>query len=156
MKARIIAMGHRMPSWVRDASEEYLKRMPRDMPVELVELKPEPRLSGRSVEQILEMESSRVLALLPERHMLYALDEHGQSWTTADLARALELSANTGMDPCFIIGSADGLSPHIKQKARVQISLSRMTLPHGLARMILAEQLYRAAMILKNHPYHRE
>ncbi len=156
MKTRIIAMGHRMPSWVRDASDEYLKRMPRDMPVQLVELKPEPRLSGRPVEQLLEMESSRILSLLPEKHALYALDEHGQSWTTADLTKALELSANTGIDPCFIIGSADGLSSRIKQKARAQVSLSRMTLPHGLARMILAEQLYRAAMILKNHPYHRE
>ncbi|MDE1989470.1 MAG: 23S rRNA (pseudouridine(1915)-N(3))-methyltransferase RlmH [Betaproteobacteria bacterium] len=156
MKIRIIALGHRMPRWVSDASQEYLQRMPREMPVILTELKPEPRHSGRSTEQILELESHRILANIPEDSLCYALDERGSLWSTKDLADVLKQGMAKAEDLCFVIGSADGLHARVKQRAREQVGLSRMTLPHGLVRVLLAEQLYRASAILKGHPYHRE
>ena len=156
LRIRIIALGHRMPQWVREAIQEYGPRMPREMPVEVIELKPETRHGGRTTEQILEMESQRILAAVPEQAMLIALDERGVPWSTQELAGTIAGVLPQGIDLYFVIGSADGLHPRIKQRARTLLSLSRMTLPHGMARAILVEQLYRAAMILKGHPYHRE
>ena len=157
LKIRIIALGHRMPQWVRDVTQEYTQRMPREMPVALIELKPEARSGGRTTEQVLETEAQRILSALPDHGMtLYALDEHGTPWSTHDLAKAMQTALPQGTDLYFVIGSADGLHPRIKQRAQSLLSLSRMTLPHGMARAILVEQLYRAAMILKGHPYHRE
>ncbi len=157
LKIRIIALGHRMPRWVREVTQEYSQRMPREMSVELIELKPEARNGGRATEQILEAESQRILSMLPDHGIaLYALDERGTLWSTQDLATMIANVLPQGTDLYFIIGSADGLHPRIKQRAQALLSLSRMTLPHGMARAILVEQLYRAAMVLKGHPYHRE
>ena len=156
LKIRIIGLGHRMPQWVREVTQEYLPRMPREMPVEVIELKPETRHGGRTTAQILETECQRILAALPEQAMMIALDERGAPWSTQELASTLEQVLPQGIDLYFVIGSADGLHPSLKQRARSLLSLSRMTLPHGMARAILVEQLYRAAMILKGHPYHRE
>jgi 23S rRNA (pseudouridine1915-N3)-methyltransferase len=156
LKIRIIALGHRMPPWVREITDEYGKRMPRESPVEIVEIKPEARGQSRSREQVLEAESHRIMAALPEDGDMYALDERGRLWSTRDLADVLAAAEPQGTDLAFVIGSADGLHDRIKSRARGLVSLSRMTLPHGLARAILVEQLYRATSLLKGHPYHRE
>ncbi|MDE2259909.1 MAG: 23S rRNA (pseudouridine(1915)-N(3))-methyltransferase RlmH [Betaproteobacteria bacterium] len=156
MKIRIVALGHRMPHWVREVTQEYARRMPHEMPIELIALKPDARSGGRTTEQILEAESQRILSALPTHGAVYALDEQGTLWNTLDLATTLRNALPQGTDLCFVIGSADGLHPRIKQRAEALVSLSRMTLPHGMVRAILVEQLYRAAMMLKGHPYHRE
>lgn len=145
-----------MPHWVVLVTQEYVRRMPREMPIELIELKPEARRSGRTTEQILEAESQRILPVLPSDSKVVVLDEHGSLWSTEDLATTLKNALPQGTDLCFVIGSADGLHPNVKQRATVIVSLSRMTLPHAMVRAILMEQLYRAAMMLKGHPYHRE
>ncbi len=148
-------MGHRMPRWIMEATQEYLQRMPREYPVELIEIKPDSRMTGRTTEQILEAESQRILTHVGEMPA-YALDERGQCWTTMDLATTLQNTQRDASGLCFIIGSADGLHQRIKTQARGLVALSRMTLPHGMVRVILSEQLYRASMVLKGHPYHRE
>ncbi len=145
-----------MPGWISEATTEYLQRMPREMPVSLNELKPDPRHAGRSPEQILESEAQRILSAIPSNSTCYALDERGALWSTLDLAATLERGLAEAEDLCFIIGSADGLHDSIKRRAKTLVSLSRMTLPHGLVRVLLAEQLYRASSVIKGHPYHRE
>ncbi len=145
-----------MPHWVREVTQEYAQRMPREMPIELIELKPDARSGGRTTEQILEAESQRILSVLPPHGTVVVLDERGALCNTLDLATTLRNALPQGTDLCFVIGSADGLHPRVKQRAEALVSLSRMTLPHGMARAILMEQLYRAAMLLKGHPYHRE
>lgn len=155
MKIRILALGHRQPAWVQQATQEYLKRLPREMGAQLVELKPEPRTSGRSTAQILELEAQRLRQHFTTQDVRYTLDEQGALWTTLTLAQALERHQQQGVNPCFIIGSADGLHPLIKQESQTLIALSRMTLPHGLVRVLLAEQLYRCHSLLQGHPYHR-
>jgi len=154
MKLFVVAVGARMPSWVDEAFEEYTKRMPRSMKTELIEIRPEPRSSGKSVEQLLHAEAARIRRALPRGVLGVALDERGRELTTSELARWLEARGRDGRDLAFLIGGADGLAEEIKRGAET-LRLSAMTLPHGLARVLLAEQLYRAAAILENHPYHR-
>ncbi len=156
MKTRILALGHRQPAWVQQATQEYLQRMPRELGVHLVEIKPEPRTSGRNTEQILELEAQRLRQHMSPQEVCYALDERGALWTTRELAQALDRHRQHADSPCFLIGSADGLHPLIKQDCHALIALSRMTLPHGLVRVLLAEQLYRAHSLLQGHPYHRD
>jgi 23S rRNA (pseudouridine1915-N3)-methyltransferase len=155
MKLRIVALGHRLPSWVAHAYADYARRMPRTVSLELVELKAEPRDRGKSVMQLLALEAQRIAAATDGFHVV-ALDERGQTWTTAELARAMGGWRDSALDAAFVIGSADGLGDSVKRGANVVISLSALTLPHGLARVVLAEQLYRAASLLQGHPYHRE
>ena len=155
MKLRIVALGHRLPSWVAQAYADYARRMPRTVSLELVELKAEPRDRGKSVIQLLALEAQRIAAATDGFHVI-ALDERGQTWTTAELARAMGGWRDCALDAAFVIGSADGLADSVKRGANVVISLSALTLPHGLARVVLAEQLYRAASLLQGHPYHRE
>jgi 23S rRNA (pseudouridine1915-N3)-methyltransferase len=155
MKLRIVALGHRLPSWVAQAYADYARRMPRTVSLELVELKAEPRDRGKSVMQLLALEAQRIAAATDGFHVV-ALDERGQTWTTAELARAMGGWRDSALDAAFVIGSADGLADSVKRGANVVISLSALTLPHGLARVVLAEQLYRAASLLQGHPYHRE
>jgi 23S rRNA (pseudouridine1915-N3)-methyltransferase len=154
MKLRILALGHKMPGWVAEACQDYEKRLPRDIGLECVELKPEPR--GKPAAKILELEATRLEALLGPQDCPIVLDERGATWSTRELSAKLEEITLEGLRPTFIIGSADGLDPRIKQKGRYQFSLSRLTLPHALARVILFEQLYRAITLIKGHPYHRD
>lgn len=154
MKIRIIAVGHKMPAWVEDGCNEYLKRMPRDMSVELVELKPDKRAAGKGGEQVRESEAQRILEAAG-RDYLVALDEHGQEPTTLQLAERVRAWQTDGRDVALAIGGADGLHDKVRQAAHWQWSLSRLTLPHGMVRVVLAEQLYRAWSVLNNHPYHR-
>ena len=155
MKLLVIAVGARMPGWIDEAFEEYVKRMPRGMKTELIEIRPEPRSGGKSTEQLLAAEALRIERALPRGAASVALDERGREMTTAELARWLAARAQEGRDVAFLIGGADGLAEGTKRAAQTTLRLSAMTLPHGLARVILAEQLYRAAAILENHPYHR-
>ena len=135
--------------------EEYAKRMPPEARIELVELKPEDR-AGKSIENVLKGEAVRIKAAVPAHAEQLVLDERGQPFSTRELAQMLTNWMREGISPCFIVGSADGLAPSIKQSASRQISLSGCTLPHGLVRVMLAEQLYRAWSLTQNHPYHRE
>jgi 23S rRNA (pseudouridine1915-N3)-methyltransferase len=157
MRLLLLAVGHKMPAWVSAGFEDYVRRMPREMPVQLVEIKPQPRssASGGQVERLLKAEGGRLRAAIPAGAVCVALDEHGEALSTQDLARRLESWRQQGADVAFLIGGADGLDPDLKRSARLMLSLSAMTLPHQLVRVILAEQLYRAASLLQNHPYHR-
>lgn len=155
MKLRIVALGHRMPAWVTGGYEDYAKRMPRELPLDLVELKPEPRDRGKPVPQLLAAEAVRIRAACGAAQVV-ALDERGAAWTTRDLATRLTRWQEAAQDVAFVIGSADGLDPAIRRDAHATFALSALTLPHGLVRVMLAEQLYRAASLNAGHPYHRE
>lgn len=155
MKLTIVALGHKMPAWVQDGFEEYAKRMPPEARIELIELKPEDRAS-RATARLLELEAARIEAAVPRQAERIVLDERGTLLSTAKLAESMKRWMNEGVSPCFIVGSADGLAPAVKQSAHRLISLSGCTLPHGMVRVLLAEQLYRAWSLMHNHPYHRE
>lgn len=156
MKLCVVAVGERMPAWVDAAFAEYAKRMPREARIELREVKPAKRAAGKTVEQMLEAEREGILAALPARGPRVILDERGEPWTTREFARRLERWLGQGGDAGFVIGGPDGLHPDLKRQADVILALSALTLPHGLARVVLAEQLYRAMSLLRKHPYHRE
>ena len=155
MKLLVVAVGARMPGWIDEAFDEYAKRMPRGLKTELTEIRPEPRSSGKSIEQLMAAEAARIERAVPRGALVVALDERGREMTTSDLARWLDARRQDGRDVAFLIGGADGLADATKRGAEATLRLSAMTLPHGLARVLLAEQLYRAASILENHPYHR-
>lgn len=144
-----------MPAWVGAGFSEYAKRMPPEARVQLIEIKPEKRGAGKSVQQVLEAEKGRILAALPRNGRRVALDEKGKTLSTVQLAQSLARWMQAGRDVGFVIGGADGLDNEIKASADMWLSLSAMTLPHALARVVLAEQLYRAVSLLHNHPYHR-
>jgi 23S rRNA (pseudouridine1915-N3)-methyltransferase len=156
MKLVVVAVGTRMPGWVDEAFAEYAKRMPRSAKLELVEVRPEPRVQGKSVTQMLGLEAARIAAAVPDRAKTVALDERGREFTSAALARWLGRRLEEGIDTAFLVGGPDGLAPSLKERAETVMRLSAMTLPHGLARVLLAEQIYRAVSILQNHPYHRQ
>ena len=156
MKLLILAVGHKMPSWITDGFNEYSKRMPREAKIELVEIKPEPRTTGKSVPQIMEAEAQRIRAALPNDVLRIVLDERGTHLTTKQLTQQMKDWLGGGRDVAFIIGGADGLHESIRSSANLLLALSAMVLPHGMVRVLLAEQLYRAHSLLHNHPYHRE
>jgi len=156
MRIRIIAIGHRMPAWVTAGWNDYARRLPKEFGLELIELRPEPRAGGGTVEQILEAEGVRIGRKWAGDWVRVALDERGRRWSTLELAGALRAWRDDGRAVAFAIGSADGLSEPVKRDANVIVSLSALTLPHGLVRVILAEQLYRSVSVLLGHPYHRD
>jgi 23S rRNA (pseudouridine1915-N3)-methyltransferase len=156
MRLVILALGERMPHWVDAGFDEYAKRLPPDVPLQLVELKVERRAAGKTLAQLLDIEGERLLRAVPKDASLTALDERGEQWTTAALAQELRQRNESGRPLAFAIGSADGLAEKVKQRADRVLALSKFTLPHGLVRVLLAEQLYRAVSLLRNHPYHRD
>lgn len=155
MKFFILAVGNKMPDWIKVGYLEYIKRLPREISVHLMEIKPEKRISGKQTEQLLNAESQRIRAALPSHCHIVVLDEHGKQYPTIEFAHEIRRWTVEGSDVAFIIGGADGLHSEIKQMANDIIALSKLTLPHGLVRVLLAEQLYRAVSILNGHPYHR-
>lgn len=155
MKLGILAVGHKLPDWVATGCAEYIKRMPRELPLSVAEIKPEPR-GSKTREQLLAAEKSRLQAALPGFDRIVVLDERGADLTTVKLAQRLEDWMREGGDTAFIIGGADGIDEELKQRADAMIRLSSLTLPHAMARLVLCEQLYRAVSVVKNHPYHRE
>ncbi|MFZ2540876.1 MAG: 23S rRNA (pseudouridine(1915)-N(3))-methyltransferase RlmH [Gallionella sp.] len=156
MKLIIISVGHKMPDWITTGFNEFAKRMPREAKIELLEIKPEPRNTGKTVAQIIEAEAQRINAALPQNCLSIALDERGAHLTTRQLAEQMQSWMRAGSDIAFIIGGADGLHASIKEAARQLLALSALTLPHAFVRVLLAEQLYRAHSMMHNHPYHRE
>ena len=130
--------------------------MPRELPLSLLEIKPEPRTTGKSVAAMLSAEAERLDAALPAHCRRIALDEQGDALNTRQLAERLEKWMSGGSDVAFLIGGPDGLDARIKQGAHESLRLSSLTLPHALVRVVLAEALYRAVSLVKRHPYHRE
>lgn len=156
MRVTILSVGHKMPAWIQDGFQEYTRRMPPEIRVELVELKPEERGAGRDNARAKAIEGERIVDALPKDATLLALDERGKAVTTQGLSVMLADWMRDGAHPAFAIGGADGHSDALRARADKLISLSALTLPHGLVRVLLAEQLYRAWSILARHPYHRE
>ena len=156
MKLLIVSVGHRMPDWITAGFNEYARRMPREAKIELLEIKPEPRTTGKTTAQIMGAEAQRILAALPRDCLRIALDERGSQPTTRQLAAQMQGWMREGHDVAFIIGGADGLHDSVKQAPQQLLALSALTLPHAFVRVLLAEQLYRAHSLLHNHPYHRE
>ncbi|KAB2916683.1 MAG: 23S rRNA (pseudouridine(1915)-N(3))-methyltransferase RlmH [Dechloromonas sp.] len=155
MKLSVLAVGHRQPAWVNEGCAEYLKRMPRELPLTVSEIKPEPR-GSKTREQLLTAEKARIREAMAAGCRLVVLDEKGDDLTTLKLAKRLEAWMQDGRDVSLLIGGADGLDEEFKAQADDRLRLSSLTLPHGMARLLLCEQLYRAVSVLKNHPYHRE
>jgi 23S rRNA (pseudouridine1915-N3)-methyltransferase len=155
MKIRIISVGHKMPEWVENACREYMKRMPREASVEIVEIKPDKRASGKNSNTVQESEAKRILEACGKDYAI-ALDERGHEVTTLQLSERMTNWLAGGRDISLIIGGADGLHSDIKKNADWLWSLSKLTLPHGMVRIVLTEQLYRAWTVINHHPYHRE
>lgn len=154
MQLVVVAVGQKMPRWVDEAFADYAGRFPPEMRLVLKEARPEPR-SGRDPAALMAAEAARLSNLLPARVRLVALDERGSDLTSTEWAKRLADWRQGGQDVAFLIGGPDGLAPELKDKASERLRLSSLTLPHGLVRVLLAEQLYRAYSILSNHPYHR-
>jgi len=155
MKLGILAVGHKLPDWVAQGCAEYIKRMPRELPLVVTEIKPEPR-GSKTREQLLAAEKTRLQAALQGFSRIVVLDERGADLSTLKLAQRLEDWMREGGDTAFIIGGADGIDESLKQQTSEMIRLSSLTLPHAMARLVLCEQLYRALSVVRNHPYHRE
>ena len=155
MKARLIAVGERAPSWVAQGFAEYQKRLSNWLPLELVEVEPGVRGKGRDTAKAMADESARVLAALPKNACVVALDGRGKPHSSEQLAVRLEHWRGRGQDLAFLIGGPEGHAPEVIARADESWSLGPLTLPHMLVRLVLAEQVYRAAALLANHPYHR-
>ena len=156
VRIHLIAIGHRRIGWERDGYREYARRMPTELSVELHEIAPSKRMKRDTAGRHLEDEARRLIAATPSGARVVALDERGAAWTTLELANRIERWMHDGRDLALLIGGADGLAPACIAAAEHRWSLSPLTLPHGLARIVVAEQLYRACTILRRHPYHRE
>ncbi|MDX1589387.1 MAG: 23S rRNA (pseudouridine(1915)-N(3))-methyltransferase RlmH [Oleiphilaceae bacterium] len=156
MRLRLLCAGQKMPGWVSEGMDSYCKRMPREMPVELTEI-PLGKRSGRNpdIARAVSAESRQMLAAVRPDDRVIALEVNGQSWSTERLADHMKDWQMQGSDVVFLVGGPDGLSGECRQRAEVHWSLSPLTLPHPLVRILLAEQLYRAWSLNNNHPYHR-
>ena len=155
MRLTIVAVGLKVPDWAQTAYDDYAKRFPPEIKVELKAVKTEPRAS-KTLSTLLLAEKSRVEAAIPRGTHIVALDERGSSVTTAQLAERLKAWQLLGDDVAIVIGGPDGLEAAFKKAAHERLRLSDLTLPHAMVRVLLIEQLYRAWSITINHPYHRE
>jgi 23S rRNA (pseudouridine1915-N3)-methyltransferase len=155
VRARLIAVGERMPGWVAEGFAEYRKRLSHELPLELVELKPGLRGKGRDDARAIQDEGAAMLAALPPDIHAIALDGRGKAWSSEELAGQLAAWRMGGRDLAFLIGGPDGHAPEVLARADQRWSLGPLTLPHMLVRLVLAEQLYRACKIAAGHPYHR-
>ncbi|MCY0964246.1 23S rRNA (pseudouridine(1915)-N(3))-methyltransferase RlmH [Parathalassolituus penaei] len=155
MKLRLLAVGNKMPAWVTEGYQEYARRMPADCALELVEISPGHRSKSSSKEKAMQQEAEALLrAIRPQDHLI-ALDVLGKPWSTEQLSEQLGQWRMAGGDVALIIGGPDGISPELLAKAKQRWSLSNLTLPHPLVRVVVAEQLYRAWTLLQGHPYHK-
>jgi 23S rRNA (pseudouridine1915-N3)-methyltransferase len=155
MRVRVIAVGTRPPGWVRSACEDYITRLRSQLPVELIEIDAGGRGSGAS-QRAVAIEGQRVLAALRREEYVVTLDERGSEFSTRELAAWLGKRMQEGEDLAFLIGGPDGHAPEVLARGDLSLALSRLTLPHALARVLLVEQLYRAQSLLTHHPYHRD
>ncbi|MGX9250630.1 23S rRNA (pseudouridine(1915)-N(3))-methyltransferase RlmH [Pantoea ananatis] len=156
MKLQLVAVGTKMPDWVQTGFMEYLRRFPKDMPFELTEVPAGKRGKNADIKRILEKEGEAMLAATGKGNRIVTLDIPGQPWETQQLAQQLERWKQDGRDVSLLIGGPEGLAPACKAAAEQSWSLSTLTLPHPLVRVLVAESLYRAWSITTNHPYHRE
>ena len=147
MKLYIVAIGHKMPNWVDIAIQDFVKRMPKDAPIIIKELKPDINPTKEAI---------KLLEHIPKNSFIVAPDERGKDLTTLQMSEHFAQWQQLGKDIYFIIGGADGLDQTIKSLSQLMLRLSSLTLPHAFARLLLVEQLYRSWTILQNHPYHRE
>ena len=149
-------MGTRPPAWVREAYADYTRRLGSRLKVTLVELEPGPRSAGQGARKAIEAEARKLMAALRPDEWVVALDEGGKEMSTRELADWLAGRMREGRDLAFLIGGPDGFAAEVLARSDLSLSLSRLTLPHALVRVVLAEQLYRAISILSHHPYHRD
>lgn len=156
MRLNIVAIGQRMPSWVTSGWSEYCRRFPRGFSLNLREVPAIRRSRNADVDSIRQREGEALLAAAPASSFLVALDEHGNQWSTQELSVQMTEWMKSSRDVTFLIGGPDGLSTTCRDKAEMCWSLGKLTLPHALVRVVLAEQLYRAWTITQNHPYHRD
>jgi 23S rRNA (pseudouridine1915-N3)-methyltransferase len=151
----IAAVGHKMPAWIESGFSEYAKRMPPECRITLKEIKPVERSGSKTAETVMALERAKIEAAIPKGSRIVALDERGKDVTTIQLSQLLSQWQQDGRDVTFVIGGADGLDAGFKASADMLVRISSLTLPHGMVRVLLAEQLYRAWSITQNHPYHR-
>lgn len=151
MRAHLIAVGERMPAWVQQGFAEYAKRLSRELPLDLVEVCAKSRDPARAMSE----EAAALLAAIPKGAHVVALDGRGKPWSSEELAQQLQRWRMQGKDLALLVGGADGFAPELLDRVDQKWSLGPATLPHPLVRIIVAEQLYRAASLLANHPYHR-
>lgn len=156
MQIHLIAVGHKMPKWVLDGYQEFAKRLPAECKLKLVEIAPGRRSKSADVKRAIKDESGKMLAAIPKNAKVVALDERGKPWTTRQLAGQLEGWMGDGRDVALLVGGPDGLSDECRSRAEQQWSLSPLTLPHAMVRVLLSEQIYRAWSVMKGHPYHRD
>jgi 23S rRNA (pseudouridine1915-N3)-methyltransferase len=156
MKIQLIAVGTKMPAWVETGYQEYARRFPKDMPLELTEINAGKRGKNADIRRILEKEGELTLAAIPKGNRIVTLEVTGRPWSTPELAQNLEKWKMNGRDISLLIGGPEGLAPSCIQVSEQRWSLSNLTLPHPLVRIIAAETLYRAWSLTANHPYHRE
>ncbi|TLY74493.1 MAG: 23S rRNA (pseudouridine(1915)-N(3))-methyltransferase RlmH [Gammaproteobacteria bacterium] len=156
MRVRVIAVGTRLPAWVRSACEDYLARFASRLAISLVEIEAGPRSAGGGAHRAIAAEGQRLLGAVRPADHVAVLDERGTQFSTRELAAWLQERMQQGEDLAFLIGGPDGLAPAVLARGNFTLSLSRLTLPHALVRVLLAEQLYRAHSILTHHPYHRD
>ncbi|WP_455220448.1 23S rRNA (pseudouridine(1915)-N(3))-methyltransferase RlmH [Kaarinaea lacus] len=155
MQIYLIAIGQRLDDWINQGYQEFAKRLPPECRLNLIEIPAHKRTKNTDIQRAIRDEGERLLAALPANVLVYALDATGQQWSTEQLATHLEQWLGDGRDIALLVGGPDGLSEQCKARANACLSLSRLTFPHPLVRIIIAEQLYRAWSILKKHPYHR-
>ncbi|MGH8328184.1 MAG: 23S rRNA (pseudouridine(1915)-N(3))-methyltransferase RlmH [Steroidobacteraceae bacterium] len=156
MRVRVIAVGTRPPAWVREAYADYTRRLGSRLKVALVEIEPGPRSAGQSPRKAIEAEARKLMTALRPDEWVVSLDERGTQMSTRELADWLAGRMQEGRDLAFLIGGPDGFAPEVLARSDSSLSLSRLTLPHALVRVVLAEQLYRAVSIMARHPYHRD
>jgi 23S rRNA (pseudouridine1915-N3)-methyltransferase len=155
MQIHLIAIGQRLDAWVNQGYDEFARRLPPECRLHLVELAPNKRTKNTDINRAIQDEGERLIAAIPPRARVFALDVTGKQWTTPQLARHMSEWMSDGRDIVLLVGGPDGLSDQCRSMAESCISLSPLTFPHPLVRIIIAEQIYRAWSILKGHPYHR-
>lgn len=155
MRIRLLAVGTKMPKWVTDGYQEYCKRLPPDFQLELVELQPGHRGKGADIQRAMRTEGDAMLAAIPKGDRVIALCVDGKHWSTEQLASQAEDWRMAGSNITLLVGGPDGLDPRCIALADQRWSLSALTLPHPLVRILLAEQIYRAWTLLQGHPYHK-
>ena len=155
MNIHLVAIGTRMPAWITEGFTEYAKRLPRECRLNLLEVAPEHRTRKPDLRRIKDAECRKLLDVLPSGCLCIALDESGRSWTTRQLADRIDGWLGNGRDVALLVGGPDGLGGECLQRAELRWSLSPLTLPHALVRVLVAEQIYRAWSLLQGHPYHR-
>ncbi|RCW98571.1 23S rRNA (pseudouridine(1915)-N(3))-methyltransferase RlmH [Marinomonas foliarum] len=155
MRIRLIAVGSKMPKWVTEGYDEYAKRLPKDFALELVEIPMSPRGKNTDIAKAIRKEGDAMLEAIPSNDKVIAMEVLGKEWSTEQLADQTEQWRMDGYNVSLLVGGPDGLDPRCTSRADQVWSLSRLTLPHPMVRIILAEQIYRAWTLMNNHPYHR-